>query len=41
MEDNDDLMPVFEAQSDLLSLTYGDFFLGDMIEIQDDQNKVH
>lgn len=40
VEDHDDLMPVFEAQSDLLRATYGDFFLADMIELQDDQNKV-
>lgn len=40
MEDHDDLMPVFAAQSDLLSATYGEFFLADMIELQDDENKV-
>lgn len=39
MEDHDDLMPVFAAQSDLLSATYGEFFLADMIELQDSQNK--
>lgn len=39
MEDHDDLMPVFAAQSDLLSATYGEFFLADMIELQDDENK--
>ena len=40
MEDHDDLMPVFAAQSDLLSATYGEFFLADMIELQDSENKV-
>lgn len=40
MEDHDDLMPVFAAQSDLLSATYGEFFLADMIELQDNENKV-
>lgn len=40
VEDHDDLMPVFAAQSDLLSATYGEFFLADMIELQDDENKV-
>lgn len=39
MEDHDDLMPVFAAQSDLLSATYGEFFLADMIELQDSSNK--
>eukprot|EP00752_Nemacystus_decipiens_P015636 g13953.t1 len=39
VEDHDDLMPVFAAQSDLLSATYGEFFLADMIELQDNQNK--
>lgn len=39
MEDHDDLMPVFAAQSDLLSATYGEFFLADMIELQDSNNK--
>ena len=41
VEDHDDLMPVFAAQSDLLSATYGEFFLADMIELQDNENKVH
>ncbi|CAB1099575.1 unnamed protein product [Ectocarpus sp. CCAP 1310/34] len=39
VEDHDDLMPVFAAQSDLLSATYGEFFLADMIELQDNENK--
>ncbi|CAM9574210.1 unnamed protein product, partial [Scytosiphon promiscuus] len=39
VEDHDDLMPVFAAQSDLLSATYGEFFLADMIELQDSENK--
>ncbi|CAM9698310.1 unnamed protein product, partial [Laminaria digitata] len=39
VEDHDDLMPVFAAQSDLLSATYGEFFLADMIELQDSNNK--
>lgn len=40
VEDHDDLMPVFAAQSALLSATYGEFFLADMIELQDNENKV-
>ncbi|CAM9199842.1 unnamed protein product [Ectocarpus sp. 12 AP-2014] len=39
VEDHDDLMPVFAAQSDLLSATYGEFFLADMIDLQDNENK--
>ncbi|CAM9474881.1 unnamed protein product, partial [Discosporangium mesarthrocarpum] len=39
VEDHDDLVPIFEAQSDLLSATYGEFFLADMIEMQDEENK--
>lgn len=39
VEDHDDLMPVFAARGKELSDTYGDFFLADMIELQDEKNK--
>lgn len=34
VEDYDDLMPVFNNQSDVLSATYGDFFLAHIIEVR-------
>ncbi|CAM9236898.1 unnamed protein product, partial [Chrysoparadoxa australica] len=39
VEDHDDLLPIFEAQSELLTDTYGEFFLADMIQAQDEENK--
>lgn len=36
IEDHDDLTPIFNRQSDMLSRTYGDFFLGELIDAQDD-----
>ncbi|CAM9287028.1 unnamed protein product [Choristocarpus tenellus] len=39
IEDHDDLLPIFEAQRDLLRATYGEFFLADMIQMQDEENK--
>jgi len=39
VEDHDDLVPVFESQSQALSQSFGEFFLADMIEAQDDENR--
>lgn len=36
VEDHDDLTPIFNRQSDMLKITYGDFFLAELIEAQDD-----
>lgn len=36
VQDHDDLTPIFERQSDMLSNTYGDFFLAELIEAQDE-----
>ncbi|XP_064599733.1 cilia- and flagella-associated protein 61-like [Liolophura sinensis] len=36
IEDHDDLTPIFNRQSDMLSRTYGDFFLGELIDAQDE-----
>ncbi|CAB3977510.1 Cilia- and flagella-associated 61, partial [Paramuricea clavata] len=39
VEDHDDLTPIFDEQSDSLINSYGDFFLNDLIEAEDDENK--
>ncbi len=39
VEDHDDLVPIFNRQSDMLSQAYGDFFLAELIEAQDDTMK--
>lgn len=39
VEDHDDLTPIFNRQSDVLTSTYGDFFLAELIEAQDEDNK--
>ncbi|XP_052767765.1 cilia- and flagella-associated protein 61-like [Mya arenaria] len=36
VEDHDDLTPIFNRQSDMLNMTYGDYFLAELIEAQDD-----
>ena len=36
MEDHDDLTPIFNRQSDMLKATYGDYFLAELIEAQDE-----
>ncbi|XP_025103771.1 cilia- and flagella-associated protein 61-like isoform X2 [Pomacea canaliculata] len=36
VEDNDDLTPIFNRQSDMLKTTYGEYFLAEMIEAQDE-----
>ncbi|GMI01226.1 hypothetical protein TrST_g7007 [Triparma strigata] len=39
VEDHDDLVPIFDQQSEVLSSNYGDFFLAEMIAAQDKANK--
>ncbi|KAG5189802.1 hypothetical protein JKP88DRAFT_286546 [Tribonema minus] len=39
IEDHDDLLPIFEQQSEALTQTYGEFYLADVISAQDDQNR--
>ena len=39
VEDSDDLLPIFEHQSEVLSANFGDFFLAEMIESQDQRNR--
>lgn len=39
MQDNDDLAPLFNQYNDILKQTYGDFFVAELIESQDDNNK--
>ncbi|XP_065845247.1 cilia- and flagella-associated protein 61-like isoform X2 [Oscarella lobularis] len=39
VEDHDDLTPIFNKQNDVLSSTYGDYFLAELIEAQDDYHK--
>ncbi|XP_077999640.1 cilia- and flagella-associated protein 61-like [Glandiceps talaboti] len=38
VEDHDDLTPIFNRQSNMLTKTYGDYFLAELIEAQDDNN---
>jgi len=38
-EDNDDLAPLFTQQNKVLCETYGDYFLAELIEAQDDNHK--
>lgn len=38
VEDNDDLTPLFTSQNDTLKRTYGDYFLAELIEAQDEDN---
>lgn len=40
IQDHDDLVPIFETQSEVLRSIYGDFFLADVIYGIDDNNKV-
>ena len=39
VEDHDDLVPIFNQQSEMLSQTYGEYFLAELIEAQDDNMK--
>lgn len=38
VNDNDDLTPLFNSYTDLLKLTYGDFYIAEMIEAQNENN---
>uniref|UniRef100_A0A8C8S1I2 Cilia and flagella associated protein 61 n=1 Tax=Pelusios castaneus TaxID=367368 RepID=A0A8C8S1I2_9SAUR len=38
VEDHDDLMPIFMHQNEILRETYGDYFLAELIEAQDEEN---
>lgn len=39
VHDNDDLIPLLNSYTDLLKAAYGDFFVAELIEAQDEQNK--
>ncbi|CAF3435054.1 unnamed protein product [Rotaria socialis] len=39
VQDNDDLAPLFNQYNDMLKQTYGDFFVAELIESQDENNK--
>ena len=39
VNDNDDLIPLFNSYTDLLRTTYGDFYVAEMIEAQNEDNK--
>jgi len=39
VEDHDDLVPVFNAQSEVLTERYGEFFIAELIETQDPSNR--
>ncbi|CAM4540638.1 unnamed protein product [Lepidochelys olivacea] len=38
VEDHDDLMPIFMHQNEILRETYGEYFLAELIEAQDEKN---
>lgn len=38
VEDHDDLMPIFLRHDMLLKETYGEYFLAELIEAQDEEN---
>jgi hypothetical protein len=39
VQDNDDLAPLFNQYNDILKQTYGDFFVAELIESQDENNQ--
>ena len=39
MNDNDDLVPLFNSYTDQLKATYGDYYVAEMIEAQNENNK--
>ncbi|UJR28415.1 hypothetical protein I4U23_009655 [Adineta vaga] len=39
VQDNDDLAPLFNQYNEILRQTYGDFFVAELIESQDEDNK--
>lgn len=39
IEDHDDLVPIFDSQTEVLTKTYGEFFLADLISSQNENDK--
>ena len=39
VEDTDDLVPIFNRQSDMLKRTYGEYFLAEVVAAQNDHMK--
>lgn len=39
VQDNDDLAPLFNQYNEILRQTYGDFFVAELIESQDENNQ--
>jgi hypothetical protein len=39
VNDNDDLAPLFNSYTDVLRSTYGDFYVAELIEAQNDLNR--
>ena len=39
VNDNDDLIPLLNSYTEVLKSTYGDFYVAEMVEAQNDQNK--
>ena len=39
VNDNDDLTPLINSYTELLKFTYGDFYIAEMIEAQNENNK--
>lgn len=39
MNDNDDLIPLLNSYTEVLKSTYGDFYVAELIEAQNEQNK--
>jgi len=39
VEDHDDLMPIFDRMTEVLTDSYGDYYLAELIEAQDDSMK--
>ena len=40
VEDHDDIAPIFDSQSENIAASFGDFFLAELIEQQDENHKV-
>ncbi|CAE7291608.1 CFAP61, partial [Symbiodinium sp. CCMP2456] len=39
VEDHDNLAAVFDAQSEVVTAVYGDFFIAELVEAQNDENR--
>ena len=39
MNDNDDLIPLFNSYTEVLKATYGEYYVAEMIEAQNEQNR--